>query len=434
MKKILAIQLKKFKEQLYHLKDNFIVNDAPFVLGESYNDLFYRQESLKSGIEILYKNIVINDLLKQLFSEYGIEVEWQEHNTNNDKNNIEFIIYKNEKRIGYIYRGFIDESTIDLGNVDILYVLDWRSYLRSRTIEQKYTNNKIEYLKVHDFFVSVLSENMYNDFVTYLTCVECEIDDVLGVISVATMSKKNYHLSRLYEDNVLKETVNRLYSYVGIEDDNLDLEEKSKKLLNSRMCKQEFFEKKFDRIFTGENEISRSFLTSEYLYKNYQYVEEFDSTCIVAGYLKSVEQLLYRLCLEHINTGLTIRYNKDKYKNKIKRMTGKEPVCDKKIELNIKNMDYIDSTFDSLVDFLTNRDNYKQTLLCTKKEKTILRECLDAYRQECRNSHFHKDVITRWNKVEIIRNNTIFLYCLLVTLTTHNVYNSDDYFEESFEY
>ena len=403
MKDIFINQINQFKDKLYSLKSDVSVNEMPFILGEAYNDLFYYQNSLKPKIEHLFRTVVINGLLKRLFSSNEIIVEWQNNvneNESNSNSGLEFITIRKDKKVGYMYYDFIDESIFDTYDVDEIYVLDWKSYIRSKTVEKNYTNNRVHYLRVYDFVKTFFGEELFYDFVSYLNNVECEIDEMLGIATISTMSKKNYHLFRIDETENLKGTIEKLYCYTQIKNKIPDLEEKSRHLLIDRQCKNEFINKKYYMIFTGENEISRSFLTSEFLYNSYKYVEWFDSTCIVSGYLKSVEQLLYRLCLEHCNAGLKIKYDKNKYKNKIKRTTRKEPVCDKKIELNVDNLDCVDSTYDSLIDFLTNNENYKHTLLCTKNEKKVLQDCLNRYRTECRNSHFHKDVITKWGKVE----------------------------------
>ena len=54
---------------------------------------------------------------------------------------------------------------------------------------------------------------------------------------------------------------------------------------------------------------------------------------------------------------------------------------------------------------------------CFRKEliaaKNIIIGCLNSYRVESRNNLFHKDYFNEWNKVEQIRNNTLFLYIAL---------------------
>ena len=46
--------------------------------------------------------------------------------------------------------------------------------------------------------------------------------------------------------------------------------------------------------------------------------------------------------------------------------------------------------------------------------KGIIYRCLTSYRIECRNNLFHKDYFNDWNRVEIIRENTYFLYVAIL--------------------
>ena len=41
-------------------------------------------------------------------------------------------------------------------------------------------------------------------------------------------------------------------------------------------------------------------------------------------------------------------------------------------------------------------------------------DCLDCYRDECRNGCFHKDNVDDWDIVETVKANTIFIYVLLL--------------------
>ena len=138
-------------------------------------------------------------------------------------------------------------------------------------------------------------------------------------------------------------------------------------------------DEKFDEVFVGKSNFAKSFLTSEYLYKYFKKNPMFDYTPIVSGYLKSIEQLLYSMCLNYRNAN-KIRYN-----------------------LNTLNdyTEFIDNNSDML------RSNVQ------RRKKTIV-NCLNSYRIESRNKLFHKHYLDKWDRVEQIRKNTIFLYVVLL--------------------
>lgn len=434
---IFTTQITKFVNKVTAVREFMPIKQSSFLLGESFNRNYYYQVSIHPMIEWYYTTIIINGLLVKLFKIYNVKVEWnriyEEEFSNyksilsiEDDNSFEFIIHSEEGNVAYRYTISQNKYNIDNSKYNSLLTIDWKSYLRSEAIKNEY--NSI--ISLHDFCLKYFDEELYSDLIVYLTNVEDVIENILGIKSVSALNKKNYHLFRQKKENELNKEINNLLSYIVIEDDEKQTSKFSENLLNNNKCKEEFIIKQYYKIFTGENEISKSFLTSEFLYDNYQYVEEFDSTCIVSGYLKSIEQLLYRICLEHINTGLMIN-NQNKL---IKEENNDKKYKPAQIVLSEENLKYINSTLDSLISFLTSKNNWKKTLICTKKEKGILKTCLNYYRKECRNSHFHKDILTEWKKVEIIRKNSIYLYCALLTLTSHNIYNFDDFFDNKKEY
>ena len=56
-----------------------------------------------------------------------------------------------------------------------------------------------------------------------------------------------------------------------------------------------FYKEKRYLALCGKEDFAHSFITSEYLYQTLRGNNEFDYTAIVSGYLKSVEQLLFRI-------------------------------------------------------------------------------------------------------------------------------------------
>lgn len=86
------------------------------------------------------------------------------------------------------------------------------------------------------------------------------------------------------------------------------IENDSKRLIQEHDLVRYFLDEKFDEVFVGKSNFAKSFLTSEYLYKYFKKNPMFDYTPIVSGYLKSIEQLLYSMCLNYRNAN-KIRYN-----------------------------------------------------------------------------------------------------------------------------
>lgn len=58
------------------------------------------------------------------------------------------------------------------------------------------------------------------------------------------------------------------------------------------IIKKAYINKEKYKILLGKKDFAESFISSEWLYHNYIESNELDNTFIVAGYLKSIEQLL----------------------------------------------------------------------------------------------------------------------------------------------
>ena len=107
----------------------------------------------------------------------------------------------------------------------------------------------------------------------------------------------------------------------------------------------------------------------------------FDYTPIVSGYIKSIEQLLDVICSSY---------------------------CDE-VGDNTNMGSY---TLGDYTIYIDNNENILRPEL--RAAKQIIVNCLVSYRKESRNKLFHKHYLNSWDKVEMIRLNTIFLYVVLL--------------------
>lgn len=147
----------------------------------------------------------------------------------------------------------------------------------------------------------------------------------------------------------------------------------------------------------GNNDFSESFISSEWYYNQFRHIDKIEQTPIVAGYFKSIEQLLYRILLFSMDTGYKI---KNKNGNRL-------------IECTMQNLNEgkIDLTFKSMTNYLAHNDS----IWCVNKYvKFFIIDKLDFYREKYRNDHFHKDNIFAFEEIKEIRRATIELYCLLL--------------------
>ncbi|MBR6986435.1 MAG: hypothetical protein IKH75_23470 [Ruminococcus sp.] len=160
------------------------------------------------------------------------------------------------------------------------------------------------------------------------------------------------------------------------------------------ILKRNFIERGTYKALIGESDFSESFIASEWNYDVIRATGVLDQTGVVAGFLKSIEQLLYAVIKLSINKNKRIRLEK-----------GGDG------EFNSDNEEHIDSTLGSLSHFV--KDN-GDVLDVNNYVKKYIVDTLFKWTKNQRNGHFHKDNLHDPEKVAEIREQTLLLYYLIL--------------------
>lgn len=147
------------------------------------------------------------------------------------------------------------------------------------------------------------------------------------------------------------------------------------------------------KIMLTKKKYAISFISSEWYYKMYQLTSNLDLTGIVAGYIKSVEQLLFAV---FASRKIAV---KDIHKNMV--------------QFSGENAQTMSITLGSLESALSN----KQWMIASNIDHdaylcltTFVRDWNDKYRKKL----FHRDNLTSVAVVEEVRNQAILLYAVLL--------------------
>lgn len=133
-------------------------------------------------------------------------------------------------------------------------------------------------------------------------------------------------------------------------------------------------------------------MTSEYLHQYFEKNPMFDYTPIVSGYIKSIEQLLHAVCTSYRNSNNT-------------------------------QLDMSRFTLGSYIKYLEENTTIFRIDLQSELETII--DCLNRYRVESRNHLFHKDYFNDWDRAEMIRENTVALYIILLGAVDYHLLQRD---------
>lgn len=152
------------------------------------------------------------------------------------------------------------------------------------------------------------------------------------------------------------------------------------------------------KYLVGDNEFSKSFYTSEWLYKSNSKDNMLDKTYLVTGYIKSVEQLLSYI----------VKSQSSKYKIAVLDHGGLKEVpanSNESLHATLGNMVYFLKSFENRSIFFDG--------VSSKAIKTISSIIQEWIKNE-RNGYFHKHNINNLDKVDNIRNSTLLIYFLLL--------------------
>ena len=309
-----------------------------------------------------------------------------------------FIMNEKAIRVGYVFRlrrlkrelkstyNELKEKT-DADEVRFVFALNdtsdtikYLDLLEQRSIEEIGHYQKFATLK--DFFEWHIREGEYEIFKHYVDEFNCKAKNVIAYKTVVIPNNEQVELFK-------KKKAEMLYGFDYEASLPSNLFEGQKIIL-----KRNYLERGLYKALISDMDFADSFITSEWNYDINRATGVLDLTGVVAGYLKSVEQLLYAIIRLSIN------------KNKFIRMKNGEDG-----EFISDNEENVNSTLGSLTHFVKANGDILDVNNFVKK---YIVDQLFSWIDDERNGHLHKDNIHNQEKVDDIRNQTILLYYLIL--------------------
>lgn len=333
---------------------------------------FLLQKHFEPILETYIKSIVLNDTLIKLFNSIDIQAT----QCNNDKFQIgEFILNVNQKKILCRFNNFEYDISRD-DYFDQIITIYWN---KTKSIK---TNSKYHHISYTNFISHFFGIEFLENFVIFTTSCYADAEDLIGIKTVPTLSNNLLSSFRFkveesifqyitnFENNInidkkIKEISNDIsfnyaYQVLNKHDSNkiIKLEENSKKLVIDNNLIKKFYEGNYVRLLLGNSDIFKSLSTSEYMYLQHEEDYCLDYTAIVSGYLKSIEQLLYKIISFRLDEpDFDIKYNNAKDKNNTKPITHnhKKKNHIQMVDFTSDNLPYMDTTLGSMKYFLNDK-------------------------------------------------------------------------------
>lgn len=313
----------------------------------------------------------------------------------------QIILTEKDIKIGVIFTPFSDggkyykqyekgDDLVDLIQLVILAEPDDSTY-NDLFVETNEFNKKagisIQRITVQQFWEKHFGSDEYKILKTYVNDFNSKAVEIIGFQTVLSPTEEAIEHFR---NKIGKEIV--MYPYR----DNIPDDIYSKQI---DILYNNYIGRGLWRAMVGKSSFAVSFITSEWYYKVYQLSENLDLTSVVAGYLKSIEQLLFTLIGLAKGTGITI-LSKEKY-NRENRI----------ILFTEENEDLVDTTLGALEQVIAHNG---QMLDVNRYAREYIVKTIDEWRDKQRNGYFHKHNLQSVEKVSEIREKAFQLYFLLL--------------------
>lgn len=401
---------------------------SDFPLFNIASDNFYIYQIYVKDLQSNIRNYLINPILEELLNESGYKITSSLKgirrcvsfsNSAIEEYNcypFQFIIERENIKIGVRYTELHD---IDDGDdvfrellndflIDKVIILHFSKDMN--IVSNSYSKIiDISHYSIKNFLDEFINENIYQYFLTTLTKAIDDMQKLIGFDVIPRLSMSNLAKVRLDLREYLQNVNLKALSYNSQKKFN-NLEECDLDIINSNL------EKGKAEVLLGKSDFAKSYLTSEYLYKAIVDNSNFDYTSVVAGYLKTIEQFLYRLLEYHMDIDGSekwIKVTKYMAKGKERRPNPKYKKNTNKQKILVKrhNLEYMDTSLGPLINYINENEDCCEI---SKDGKTILTDLLNDYRKSVRNGYFHKHNLEDIEEVRRIRNNTLYLLCFLI--------------------
>lgn len=258
----------------------------------------------------------------------------------------------------------------------------------------KYRNYKykncIEQITIKQFF-EMLGRDDYEDFKECVGRYNYDAEQKLGITVSAIPTKKAMEKHR---EKIRKQLLSYFY------ENELQTVFEEEEISDMR----KWFEKNYE-VLTSNADFSRSLISSEWYYDLQVKTDGgIEQTAIVAGYLKSLEQLLCSILLvlsEDENNEFMFFTNKE----------GKEKTGQGKLPLNYDNQKLVLTMAKNILKAI--KGNKKSVLRRTRMTDRVI-EYLEKYVDKTRNGYMHKDNLYEWDDIQNIRTKTYAAYFMVL--------------------
>ncbi len=392
------------------------------------NDEFYEYAYFERVLERFVREDLINPIFCDLLAIHGIESKQPDsknfvcYETTDFENGFfpfEFTFIYNGESVGVRYTSLCGGEAGELmkkHEVDKIIQIKWREELTARDIEQ----NEYDIVTPETFFSHYFTPEEYDIFMSKVMPAIEAANMEIGFETIPKLSLR--YLSNFKIDiNISLSSIDfekRNFKMLPGSNEKKSLDETTFSTEDHEILSKNFKQRGLYKALLGTEGFAKCFITSEHLFQVFKQGNNFDYTSIVCGYLKAVEQLLYKLILINLDHNS----NEDLWIQKKNNMPKSECIEDKTVRRNPKTnrwqvkfaaeyKDYFDTSLTPMIWFLHDNVNGWEI---SEAGRIAVHDFLLNFASECRNDFFHKDNIEEFSTASRIRDNATLIFYLLL--------------------
>lgn len=341
-------------------------------------------------LEHQYEQMVYSILQKEQGKPDGLR---KIDSLSNERSYFKFYSTQEDREICVILRNHLPKAMMDFSvyknlsadNNDEICIVLTRTFeqIATQVVEKRIERvsglKKVTILDLPSFLLRFYGKEAKRCFISAVSQLNEELADVIGYSITEICDARS--LAKFKEQKIADWEHCDYKALVG---DTIIYPTKINNLINKFVAQERY------RILFDGNLYSDSYITSEWFYQKYANkirVTNFDMTAVVAGYFKSVEQLLDDFIFRHGKNRSFPCKERERYK--VGSINYQSMLGGMRIFLS-KNDDLFEE-----------KDPYLQMFYKKKLETWI---------DNCRNGFFHKDNINDSNTLALIRQETLSLY------------------------
>lgn len=384
-----------YNQELFSIFDNM---PRPII---NFNDV----ELLKKAqLYIRHTDLVFNKaivkLVQQLFEYKGVEARICADRAGKcvyvHPIRTRFHFVSIEKFAGFPHVSWIKdvaETNIKRGSENNIYIVLVKSddtgkeYLK--TLNSYSNAEEKKFYTFEDFIDVMFGQDAWTHVSYALSNIQKDAEELQWFELARTANHKNI----VGFSDSLKDEIRNFDYYTELSKTSVIIDDNSFALIGERFINEKLYLRLFDY-----SDSSKSFMTSEWLYKNHMKNDLLDKTYVITGYLKSIEQLLFAV----------IGSKGPEHSIGISAPDGIKTV-------SVDSPEFFKATLGNMVYFLrniNNKDVYDAGL--SKISISGISLVISKWVQSERNGYFHKHNMSSTEKVKEIRNNTLLLYYLIL--------------------